>query len=278
MLVLELKLSSGKESVLVVSVYNPPPGAERAGRSADILINVPEVWQRRLLIIGDINLHHTDWDNCIIQSTSPAQRFAGWVTDNNGSLQLEPGVATHAKGGTLDLVISSNTLSEQITECYVEPYFHVTSDHETIVTRLELEKPSSRSIGQQKFRLNKMDEKKFVIGLEAQKDLAHAALASAQRHNPSNVKRDLDESAETITKAIYSSLQLSMERSKGCGKGEPWWNEDCRSSLDKMRQTQRYLALNKAAGILTQMQGPSHKLLSQISEKLSKPPSKNITK
>lgn len=160
----------------------------------------------------------------------------------------------------------------------MEPCFHVTSDHETIVTRLELEKPASKDIGQQKFRLDKMDEKQFAIGLEAQKNLVHAALASAQRNNPSNIRQALDESAETIIKAIYSSLELSTERSKGCGKGEPWWNEDCRNSLHKMRQTQRYLALDKAAGIFNPNAGAISQTAKSDLRKLSKPPSKNITK
>lgn len=91
--------------------------------------------------------------------------------------QLEPGIATHAEGDILHLVISSSLLSNPITECYVESCFHIISDDKTVVTWLELKKPSSKYMSQQKFRVDKMKEKKFVVGLEAQKNLVHMTLA-----------------------------------------------------------------------------------------------------
>lgn len=176
------------------------------------------------------------------------------MLDYNRVQQLEPGAVTHIRGGTFDLVVSSSSIAEQITECYVEPRLHVTSDHETILTRLKLGKPSWRKCQQEKFRLDKIEEKKFVLSLEAQEDLIQAALAPARAaHTPAistNIKQVLDKSAEVITKAIYPSLELSTERSKMSGKGEPWWNEDCRTCLQKMRKTQKHLALDKAAGII----------------------------
>lgn len=90
----------------------------------------------------------------------------------------------------------------------MEPCFYVTSDYKTVVTWLKLEKQYSKDIHQWKFRLDNIDENKFVIGLETQKDLVYAALASTQCDNPSNIREALDKSAETIRKAIYSSLEL----------------------------------------------------------------------
>lgn len=60
MLVLELKLGLDKESVFIINIYNLPLGAEHIGKSANILINTPEIWQRQLLIIRHVNLHYTD--------------------------------------------------------------------------------------------------------------------------------------------------------------------------------------------------------------------------
>lgn len=68
-----------------------------------------------------------------------------WVIDINELHQLESGIVTYAKGGILDLVISSYLVSNQITKCYVELYFYVTSDHETVEIWLELKKPSSKA-------------------------------------------------------------------------------------------------------------------------------------
>lgn len=85
------------------------------------------------------------------------------MTDNNGFHQLKPGVITHAKRDTLDLVISSSLLLKHITESYVKLWFHVISDYEIILSRLELERPSSINISHPSFQLKKIDEKQFVI-------------------------------------------------------------------------------------------------------------------
>lgn len=134
LLVLELKPGSNEESIFIVNIYNIPARSKQAGKSAKILMSVSDIWQKCLLIMGDLNLYHTNWDDCTVHPISNTQRFAEWVTNNNGFHQLEPGVVTYAKGGTLDLVISSSLLSKQITESCVEPQFHVTSDHKTILT------------------------------------------------------------------------------------------------------------------------------------------------
>lgn len=60
---LEFKPGLYKESIFIVNVYNALIGCERAGRSAEILMDIPELLQKRSLIIGDINLRYTDWDN-----------------------------------------------------------------------------------------------------------------------------------------------------------------------------------------------------------------------
>lgn len=67
-----------------------------------------------------------------------------------------------------------------------------------------------------------MNKKKFAVSLEAQNNLVHIALASVKHLNPSNIRQVLDNSAKIITKGIYFSLKLSIERSKGCGKGKSW--------------------------------------------------------
>lgn len=151
----------------MVNIYNPLIGFERFGRFANIIINIPEVQQRWLLIIRNINLHYTNWDNCTIYSIIYTQRLIEWVTNNNGAHQLKLGVSAEAKRNRLDFVISSRLLLEQVTECYVELCFYITSNRKTIITRLELEKPASKDIGQQKIRLDKINEKQFVIRMKA---------------------------------------------------------------------------------------------------------------
>lgn len=65
LLVLELKLGSNKEFIFIIKIYNALAGSEQAGKSTKVLMNVPNIWQKHLLIMGNLNLHYTDWDNRI---------------------------------------------------------------------------------------------------------------------------------------------------------------------------------------------------------------------
>ncbi len=94
-----------------------------------------------------------------------------------------------------------------------------------------------------------MEKKQFVTSLEAQKDLIQHVLAQAESCSIGNNKEPLDGSAEAITAAIYSRLELSTQKTKASKNGEPWWNEECRMSLRAVRQTQKYQAFDRAAGI-----------------------------
>lgn len=62
-LVLEVKPSLDEQPIYIVNVYNAPTGSEQAGKSAETMIGTPELLHKRSLIMGDIDLLHTDWDN-----------------------------------------------------------------------------------------------------------------------------------------------------------------------------------------------------------------------
>lgn len=246
-LVLEVKPSLDKEPIYIINAYNAPIGSERGGRSVDIMI-APGLMNKRVLIMRDINLHHTDWDNRTVNPTTQAKRFADWIANNNAICELEVGTVTHARGGTLDLVIISNSVSKQVTECYVEPNLHVTSDRESILTYLEMGNSDPKKTNQ-RLQLDRMDEKQFFSNLETQKDLIQSALAQAEFSTSGNTNKALDKNAEIITTAIFSSLELSTQKSSMSRKGKPWWNEECCTFLQKMHQTQKYQAFDRAAGI-----------------------------
>ncbi len=155
----------------------------------------------------------------------------------------------HARDGALDLVIDRNSVSEQVIECYMEPNLNVTSDHKTILSCLEMGNSDPKKPSQRKFHLDKMDEKQFFSNLEAQKDLIRRTLAQTESSTLGDSSKALDKNAKMITIAIFPSLKLSKQKSSMSKKGESWWNEDCRTSLQKMRQTQKYQTSDTTAGI-----------------------------
>lgn len=112
-----------------------------------------------MLIIGNFNLHHTNWDNHTVNPTLQTKRFANWIANKNTRYKLEVGTVIYAWDGVLNLVIVSNSISGQITECYMEPNLYITSNHKTILTCLEMENPNSKKPSQYRFQLDKIDEK-----------------------------------------------------------------------------------------------------------------------
>ena len=75
-LVLEVQPSVDEEPVYIINSYNSPVGSKQTGRSVDIMMEVPVLLHKRMLIMGDFNLHHTDWDNRTVNPTVQAKRFA----------------------------------------------------------------------------------------------------------------------------------------------------------------------------------------------------------
>lgn len=57
----------------------------------------------------------------------------------------------YVRDKTIDFVISNSSISEQITECNTELCLHITSNHETILTYLELGNSYPKKINFQKF-------------------------------------------------------------------------------------------------------------------------------
>ncbi len=172
--------------------------------------------------MGNINLHNTDWNNRTINPLQPANELADWVTETGVVYELFPGTKTHNCGGTIDIVISSARISPNVTECYIEPNLYITSDHETIVTIVQLGPEFCKENGKGKFQLGKLDKKQFLACLESQKDLVKSALTKA-RCVPAQSeiqKTELDKCAEVFSTAIHSSLKQTTKRSNNSSQGE----------------------------------------------------------
>ena len=104
MLVLKVQPSVDEEQVYIINSYNAPIGSERAGRSVDIMIEVLELLHKRVLIMEDFNLHHTNWNNRTVNPTVQAQRFVDWIAKKNAIYELKVSTVTHA--GAAHLILS----------------------------------------------------------------------------------------------------------------------------------------------------------------------------
>lgn len=89
-LVFEVKPSQDEEPIYILDVYNAPIRSKQAGNSAETVMQVTGLLRKRVLIMGDFNLNHIDWDNRTVNPTAQVKKFAEWVADNNATYELEP--------------------------------------------------------------------------------------------------------------------------------------------------------------------------------------------
>lgn len=186
-----------------------------------------------MLWASNCNLYHEDWDAHTRNPEPQAQSFAEWVTSNGAQYRLDIGSITHWQSGSLDFVIASRLLVQDLFECYTEDSFDTISDHKAIITTINL--GTLGLIGPQalKFQSKKIDDRVFTSILQAQTDIIVAKLTVAKEFPVYlDVRKEfLDIYVSAILSAIHQSLTLSTPRTQNSKKREPWWNIKCQDAV-----------------------------------------------
>ena len=104
--------SSTYQPVLVVNVYNAPPGSNGVGMAARALTSLSAtMFERCVLLAGDFNLHHERWQPSLQNGpTNNADAFVAWMDSIPLTFISELDKPTHDRGNVLDLVLASSEL------------------------------------------------------------------------------------------------------------------------------------------------------------------------
>lgn len=95
-LVLDLYPDNNLEPIRLINVYNVPTGCTRAGERIEALLLNPELSApTQLLIIGDFNLHHQQWEVSSSPPSNLAVRWADWAESKSLILPTPFNTATH---------------------------------------------------------------------------------------------------------------------------------------------------------------------------------------
>lgn len=191
--------------IYVVNLYNAPASCARASKAVTAMLKATIFTQHRTLWAGNCNLHHEDWDAHTKNPTPQAQGFAEWITSNGTQFGLDIGSVTHRQGGSLDLVIASKLLTQDLFECYTEDSPDTTSDHKAIITTINLGTLGLTRPQALKFQFKKMDDRVFTSVLQAQIDIIAVKLTMAKKF-PVHLdvrKESLDICASAILSAIH---------------------------------------------------------------------------
>ena len=216
-LFLQVQAPSG-QSLLIVNVYNAPPGSIRPGLAAQAITFLPPAFlSQPLLLAGDLNLLHRSWQPSLQRGpTTFADPFADWLDQSQLVFISEVDRPTHDEGNVLDLAFSSATLALEGAKTVVVPHLDVASDHRPLLTCIPWNQRFVEPAG--KLRFNTLDQPLF---------LALLASNCSRLGPPGDTEASLDSCASRLVSSIYQAYAGAARRSLGQGTGQPWWNSEC---------------------------------------------------
>lgn len=143
----EVRIKSEASGELrIVNIYNNQQQGAALTLMQELLPPVHEQRKKKVscLVLGDFNLHHPTW----VRDNAPRDARAEDLLDLMESAGLDnwirPGTVTRDQTGfrsTIDLVLASYSLREQMIACEVDLDTHANSDHPPIRTTLEINLP-----------------------------------------------------------------------------------------------------------------------------------------
>jgi exonuclease III len=144
-----ITLQTQQGVIWIHSIYSQPPGS--FSTAATDYNNPIEALAQLLednsssqhLIVGDFNLHHPAWSGNHLPSAHTASEGLLEALYERGDCQLitPPGTITFPTstgGTTIDLSFATNQLANRVLECQINPLFDHGSDHQPVLTRLQL--------------------------------------------------------------------------------------------------------------------------------------------
>jgi ribonuclease HI len=212
-------------SLLIVNVYNAPPGSIRASETVKALTQLPAtLFSQPTVIAGDLNLLHPRWQPSLNRGpTVYAEPFITWLDETQLVLTSPPDCSTHDLGNVLDLAFVSGQLALAGANTVIAYDLDVTSDHRPLLTTIPWGQRHQEASN--KLLFSSLDQPLFL-------DLLAGNLPSLTSLTS---PEQLDAEASGLTAAIHSAYRGSAKRSLGQQTGQPWWNEDCKQSRQQYR-------------------------------------------
>ncbi|KAI9034741.1 reverse transcriptase, partial [Aspergillus affinis] len=106
----------------------------------------------------------------------------------------------------------------------IATHLDATSDHRPLLTILPWGPRYPKA--QQRLKSSTLDLSRFS---------SHLALNISNLPSTSETEEELDCLANMIISAVYSAYEASAFRSRPQGRGQPWWNPECKEALQKYR-------------------------------------------
>lgn len=223
--------SPDRHDIMIVNMYNAPPGATNPGAGVSTLISLSKFhFPRKIILTGDFNLHHKDWQPSYTgSSSSQAETLIDWLEGKSLYLISEIDRPTHNRGNVLDLCFASSALLREGSTARIQHELDVTSDHLPLIITVPYYQKRVRQVP--KLRFGTINETAF-------KSLLQMHLLSISKPRISSTA-EIDQRAEDLIKILQSSYTGSAKKSMSSNTGKPWWDLNCRRARQRYREISR---------------------------------------
>lgn len=215
----------------IVNIYQSPSSSEILEDLPNLL--APYLRTRQLIVIGDMNARHSDWDT---DGNKRGSVLAPMIPQLGLRLLTDPFVPTfdgHQGRSTIDLTLI-NTLAEQLhVSCRVCEGQDVGSDHLPIlVDMIPLQTSQPYKVLRTCRAWKKVNWDDFRSSLQSnlvEGDLPEAIRATAE----------LDNFADQFTAIIRDTIAVNVPIVKITTRSKPWWTSELEAHRDAMRRARR---------------------------------------
>ena len=222
--------------VYIHSVYNPPRddvglrALETALKRADEEPRAEGTRQPEHVIVGDFNVHHAMWGGRGTTSSSYADHLLGIIDSHDLTFSSPRGKGTRnilqqgtQTNNTLDLVLLSRGLVDQLERCILRPSLCHDSDHLPTETVLRLA-PPLEAVKEHK-QWERVDPDRF-------RDMLDMSLPDPP-DQPLDTEEEVDGFAERITEAIGEAIRVAVPVAISSQKYErPGFTPECKAAVE----------------------------------------------
>src|ERR1700733_3382895 len=252
-----VQLIVGSLTLQILNVYNAPVGSVDEGEGLGKLLQwTPPL---RSFIGGDFNLKHPAWQPSYPSPSTEAVSLVNWTEGHHLHLTLPIGAYTRGYN-TIDLTWASSELVTQGISSEVAD-LPSPSDHDFIYITIHLPTIGS-PINPPRFRYDTLAEEDFKEALKGLSSSLDSFLVNqfADPFEPIEANQDLlpldtllsytpsytqlDSLAQELVKQVYTALLASTKRSYPRGKGQAWWNNECKEAVKDLHKARRLLSLD----------------------------------
>jgi endonuclease/exonuclease/phosphatase family metal-dependent hydrolase len=224
--------SSGE--LRIVNVYNDQQHGAALHKLQETLPPLRGQKGVSYLILGDFNLHHPAWGGDNAPRDAGAEDLLDLMETAGLDNWLAPGSVTRDQAGsqsTIDLVLASYSLREQMVVCEVDDSVHADSDHLPILTLLEVDTPEAVDPVKRR-NWKAMDVEKFLTFVSS--NLCMIQLPDG----PNNI----DNAVNHVLDIVQQAAQASTPWAKPSAWARQGWTPACTEAIKaSRRQYRRYL-------------------------------------